>query len=207
MSVKIFRYIFLFLLAVIINISSISANAGETQNSQSVDFTFTLDEFIKIEAVENAILTANITDRTGNLYAPLSSKFRVISNINDTKTLYLRANTLTEDGNEEAFFEMNGRVYLAFASLEKKPTAESLANCKLGTHPKESPGVVAYPVISIYGAKHRFNSGISKYEVYVENGVTDVTVNVGSNVLRNSFASNDPKGFYQATLSLTEADI
>ena len=175
--------------------------------SASMDFELIVPSYFQIKTLTSSVLTANITDRTGNLYAPLSSKFRVISNINDTKTLYLRANTLTEDGNEEAFFEMNGRVYLAFASLEKKPTAESLANCKLGTHPKESPGVVAYPVISIYGAKHRFNSGISKYEVYVENGVTDVTVNVGSNVLRNSFASNDPKGFYQATLSLTEADI
>ena len=45
------------------------------------------------------------------------------------------------------------------------------------------------------------------YEVYIGNGITDVTVNVGSNVLRNSYAANDPRGFYQAVLSLTEADI
>ena len=131
MSVKIFRYIFLFLLAVIINISSISANAGETQNSQSVDFTFSLDEFLKIETVENAILTANITDRTGNLYAPLVSRFKVISNCDERKTLYLRASTITESGKEEAMFDLGGIVYVAFANLAKSNRCASFRTRRL----------------------------------------------------------------------------
>ena len=77
----------------------------------------------------------------------------------------------------------------------------------MGALPKASPGVVAYPVTSISGAKSRYLQGQGKYEVYAENGTTLVTVNVGSNVLKSSFAGNDPKGFYQAVLSLTEADI
>ena len=207
MSVKIFKYIFLFLLAVIINISSISASAGETQNSQSVDFTFTLDEFIKIEAVENAILTANITDRTGNLYAPLVSRFKVISNCDKRKTLYLRASTITESGKEEAMFDLGGRVYVAFANLAKLPMSEALANCKMDSHPESSPGVVAYPINSIYGAAHKYLRGEGKYAVYIDNGTTNITVNVGQNVLKSSFGKNDPNGFYQATLSLTESEI
>ena len=182
-----------------------------TQNvnaeSASLDFSVEIPPYMQIQTLTSAVLTANVTDRTGNLYAPLSSKFRVISNSNETKTLYLKAETLTENGLEEAMFEMGGRVYVAFASLKHKPKGQALANCINGAHPKESPGVVAYPITSLYGAKHKFNRSIRKYEVYVDNGTTDITVNVGSNVLRNSFASNDPKGFYQATLSLTEADI
>lgn len=60
---------------------------------------------------------------------------------------------------------------------------------------------------SVSGAKSKFNKSKNKYEVTVENGTTYVNINIGSNVLRTSFASNDPKGFYQAVLSLTEADI
>lgn len=202
---KIFKYIFLILLAVIINITSVFAD--EIQNTQSIDFSIQLERFIKIEAVDSAVLTANITDRTGNLYAPLRSRFKVISNSNETKTLYLKANTVTENGIEEAMFSAGGRVYIAFANLAKRPTSEALANCKNGTHPKDSPGVVAYPVNSILGAKHKYCNDKGKYEVYVGNGTTNITVNVGSQVLQSSFASNDPKGFYQTTLSLTESDI
>lgn len=198
------KYIFLVLLVVIMNIGNVFA---EVQNTQSMEFMIHVDEFIKIEAVNSSVLTANITDRTGNLYAPLVSRFKVISNTSDTKTLYLKANTITENGNEEAMFEMGGRVYLAFSNIEKRPSSEALANCKMGTHPDYSPGVVAYPISSILGAKHKYLRGEGKYAVYVENGTTNITVNVGLNVLKTSFAKNDPNGFYQATLSLTEADI
>ena len=119
----------------------------------------------------------------------------------------MKSEAITENGNEESMFKMGGRVYVGFTNLSKKPTSEALANCKMGTHPKYSPGVVAYPVTSILGAKSQFDRGLNKYKVFVENGTTDVIVNIGSNVLRNSFDSNDPRGFYQATLSLTESEI
>lgn len=184
-----------------INTSLVSAEEA------SMTFSIDVQEYLQIDTVTSPVLTANITDRTGNLYTPLFSKFRVITNCKDTKTLYLKANTLTQNGNEEAMFEMGGRVYIAFANLAHKPKSQSLANCKMGTHPKDSPGVVAYPVNSILGAESKYIHGKGKYEIYVKNGTTYITVNVGSNVLRSSFASNDPKGFYQATLSLTESDI
>ena len=175
--------------------------------SASIDFSITIDPYMQIQTLTSPVLIANITDKTGNLYAPLFSKFRVISNSGDTKTLYLKANTITEHGNESAFFYANGRVYIAFSNVNNKPTSQSLANCKYRNHPNESPGVVAYPIASILGAKTKYINGGGKYEVYVGNGTTDITVNIGSQVLRNSFGANDPKGFYQATLSLTEADI
>ena len=121
--------------------------------------------------------------------------------------MYLKANVITDGGFEESMFEQGGRVYIAFANLANKPKSQSLANCKMGALPKDSPGIVAYPVLSVTGAKSKYLQGKGKYEVYAENGTTFVTVNVGSNVLRSSFAGNDPKGFYQAVLSLTEADI
>ena len=173
--------------------------------SASVEFSLKVSPYMQIQTLTSPVLIANITDKTGNLYAPLFSKFRVISNSSDTKILYLSANTITEHGNESAIFMANGRVHIAFSNVKNKPTSQSLVNCKYGVHPNESPGVVAYPIASILGAKTKYNG--EKYEVYVGNGTTDITVNIGSQVLRSSFGSNDPKGFYQATLSLTEADI
>ena len=175
--------------------------------SASIEFSLTVDPYMEIQTLTSPVLIANITDKTGNLYSPLYSKFRVISNSGDTKTLYLKANTITEFGNENAIFSANGRVYVAFSNVNNKPTSQSLANCKYGSQPNESPGVVAYPIASILGAKTKYINNGGKYEVYVENGKTDITVNIGSQVLKSSFGSNDPKGFYQATLSLTEADI
>lgn len=195
--IKSLAVIFLFF----INLNSVFAE------SASIEFSINVPSYLQIQTVTSPVLTANITDDTGNLYAPLQSRFKVISNDSETKTLYLKASTVTENGQEEAMFENGGRVYIAFANLENKPKTTSLANCKLGSRPKDSPGIVAYPITSILGAKHEYLRGEGKYEVFVDNGITNVTVNVGSNVLKNSFASNDPKGFYQATLSLTEADI
>lgn len=192
------------LVLVMLVAASISAFA-ETR-SLSTEFTINVPEYLNIRPITSPVLTANITNRTGNLYAPLSTRFRVATNTSKTKTLYLQSHVTTDGGYESSMFEQGGQVYIAFANLAKIPKASSLANCKIGSLPKDSPGIVAYPVTSVTGAEHRFVSGKEEYEVYVNNGITDITVNVGSNVLRNSFAANDPRGFYQATLSLTEAE-
>ena len=173
----------------------------------SIEFSIDIPPYMEIQTITNSVLTAHITDDTGNLYSPLQSRFKIISNHSEEQTLYLKANTITENGYENAFFQRGNIVYVAFSNIEKKPTSEALANCKNGARAKESPGVVAYPIIGIYGAKNKFKAEKNKYELYVNNGVTDILVNVGQNVLKSSFASNDPKGFYQATLSITEADI
>lgn len=164
-------------------------------------------EFLRIQTVTSAVLVANITDKTGNLYAPLSSRFKVITNSGHTQTLYLKAESLTENGNESAMFNVGNQVYVAFTNMNKKPTSEAFANCKMGTDSKYSAGVVAYPITSIIGAKSEYQYGQGKYKIYIDNGTTDISVNIGSHVLRNSFGPNDPFGFYQATLSLTESDI
>ena len=197
---NIFKYLiicFLFL----VNVATAFAE------SASIDFTIELSEYLQIKTVTSPVLIANITDRTGNLYAPLAGRFRVISNSKETRTLYLKAAVNTEAGEEQAMFEANGRVYIAFANLAKTPNSQSLANCKMGKRPIESPGIVAYPVTSVIGAKNNYLHGKGRYEVFINNGITDISINIGSNVLKSSFASNDPKGFYQATLSLTESDM
>ena len=182
------------------------AQAMESKQA-SVNFSISLPSYIQITSVTSPVLIVNITDDTGNLYAPIQSRFKVISNSNKTQTLYLKANTVTQNGQESAMFDYGGRTYIAFAHIEKKPTSLSLANCQLGAARKDSPGVVAYPITSIIGAEHMYKRAIRGYEVLVGNGVTDIAVNVGSNVLINSFDKNDPRGFYQATLTLTEADM
>ena len=90
-------------------------------NTASADFSITIPRFVKVEATSSPVLTANITDRTGNLYSPLSTTFRVISNSSETTNLYLKANVVTEGGFEEAMFEQGDRVYIAFANLANRP--------------------------------------------------------------------------------------
>ncbi len=175
--------------------------------SASIDFMIELPEYLKIETVTSPVLIANITDKTGNLYAPLSTRFKVISNSGEQKTLYLKSESITDNGSEPSMFNMGGQVYVAFTNVNNKPRSSALANCKMGTHPKYSAGVVAYPVTSVTGAKSVYQRGEGKYKVFVNNGTTDIVVNIGSHVLKNSFGPNDPKGFYQATLLLTESDI
>lgn len=182
--------------------------SGEVSESgMSTTLSFAIPSFTRILPVTSPVLTANITNRTGNLHMPLSTTFRVITNSEKTQTLYLKAVVNTDAGLENSMFMQGGQVYIAFGNLTKIPQSHALANCKIGALPKDSPGIVAYPVLNINGAQHKFINGKDKYEVYVNNGKTDITVNVGSNVLRSSFAANDPRGFYQAILSLTEADI
>lgn len=181
--------------------------AFAANNVASVDFSIQISPYVKVEPVTSPVLTAHITNRTGNLYAPLSTTFRVITNKAEDTKLYLNAHTVTQGGYEEAMFERAGRVYIAFSNIAHPPKSQSLSNCKLGSLPKESPGVVAYPITSVTGADSRYLRDKNKYEVTASNGTSLVTVNVGQNVLQTSFAANDPRGFYQAVLSLTEADI
>lgn len=173
----------------------------------STEFTISVDSYLKIEPITSPVLVANVTDRTGNLANPLFVKFKVVTNIPDSRTLYLQAMTNTNSGQESAMFRQGGQVYIAFSNVSKPPKSQALANCKLGSDPKSSPGVVAYPITSILGTQTQYIASKEKYEVYVDNGTTFVTVNVGTNVLKSSFGPNDPKGFYQATVSLTETDI
>ncbi len=173
----------------------------------TADFQVTIPEYTKIEPITSPVLTANITNRTGNLYTPLNAGFRVTTNAADKKIFYLSANTTTEAGYENAMFSQGGQVYIAFANLSKTPSSFALANCKNGSLPKDSPGVVAYPVISLSGAEYKYLQDDNKYELSIGNGITNVAIHVGSNVLKSSFAGNDPKGFYQAIISMTEADI
>lgn len=199
----ILRYIFLFLLLLISGNSDVIA----ANNSASAEMSFTIQEFVQIKPVTSPVLTANITDRTGNMQAPLLAEFSVISNSPENKTLYLKSTALTEGGYEDSMFHRNGMAYIAFANITKIPTSRALNNCKNSSISINSPGVVAYPVVSVKGAQSKFNSSKNKFEISAPQGKSQVKVLIGQNVLRSSFASNDPKGFYQAVLSLTEADI
>lgn len=195
------KNLILVLLVFLFNIITVFAHEA------SVDIALEFPEYFKIETVTSPVLTANITDDTGNLYAPLSSKFKVISNCRETKEIYLKSESFTDGGAMPSMFARGGRVYIAFTNVNKKPTNQALINCKNGSRAKESPGVVAYPITSIVGAKNQYQYGKNNYKIFIENGITDILVNVGSHVLPSSFDKNDPRGFYQATLTLTESEI
>ena len=190
----------------VLAVSVIQSYAAEV-HTMSAEYTIPVPEYMYIRPLTSPVLTAHVTNRSGNLNSPLSTTFRVSTNTSQTKTLYLQSNVTTQGGYEPSMFAYGGQVYIAFANLKKVPTSAALNNCKNGSMPKDSPGIVAYPVTSVYGADNKYVPSKGKYEVYINNGTTDVTINVGSNVLQSSFAANDPRGFYQATLSLTEADI
>ena len=186
-------------------VSSVFCPANASYISQ--DMAFELPKYVSIKPITSSALKANIIDDTGNLQKPLYAKFRVISNTRNTK-LYLKAKVMTDKGYKSALFLRGNQVHVAFGNIDEKPTAKALLDCKNGGLPMESPGVVAYPVTSVRGAqktKYSFNN--CRYELYVDNGTTDITVNVGSKVLKSTFAPNDPQGYYQTILSLTEADI
>ena len=202
MKIKKILGLVLSLFVLVINCTIVNA-----QESASAEFRIVVPRYTQVSPVTSPVLVANITDRTGNLLSPMTAKFKVVTNIGESQTLFLHSNIVTQGGYENSLFEQGGQVYIAFANLAKIPTSQSLANCKMGAVPKASPGIVAYPITSILGADTKFINSKNKYEVYIKNGVSYVSVNIGQNVLQSSFASNDPRGFYQAVLSLTEADI
>ena len=191
---------------VVLLVVSATACFADVRNPRGT-MQLTLPAFLNIKPLTSTVLKANIMDDTGNLQKPMYAKFRVISNTRNTK-LYLRGKVMTDKGYKSALFKNGSQVYLAFGNVEEKPSAKALLDCKNGGLPEVSPGVVAYPVTSVRGAKKTtYVFSKCRYELFVDNGTTDITINVGSKVLQSTFAPNDPKGQYQAILSLTEADI
>ena len=179
---------------------------GTTCYASQVETNFQVQvpRYLKITPITSPILVAHVQDSSGNLFTPLSTKFRVVTNELNT-TLYLTARVSTESGEENAFFAQGNQVYLAFSSMENIPTSQALSGCKCGN---ESKGVIAYPVLSILGAQSRFIPSKEKFEVLLqENGTYNIDVIIGANVLRGSFDNKDGKGFYKAIISLTETDI
>ena len=84
-----FKKFIVLLFLLIFNVSHALAESP----SASVEFSITMPAFLQIRSLTGEVLTANITDRTGNLYAPLTSRFRVTSNSLEPTTLYLKANS------------------------------------------------------------------------------------------------------------------
>lgn len=177
-----------------------TANSALAQTA-SVEFNIVIQEYLSIQS-PNQVLIANIINNNGILDQPLNTRFKIISNTSNTKTLYLKATTITDDGVYNSMFYKNGMVYLVFSNIKNKPKTKELYTCMYGGDGKN---VVAYPIININGAKYKYM--YNKYEIYINNGVTDLFVTVGINPLYSSFSNKDDKGFYQTTLHLTEVDI
>lgn len=188
---------FIFLVVIFLLFTTNSAFA----QTASVEFNIIIQEYLSIQS-PNQVLIANIINDNGILDQPLNTMFRIISNTNNTKTLYLKATTITEDGVYNSMFYKNGMVYIAFSNIKNKPKTKELYNCTYGGDGKN---VIAYPIIKINGAEYKYIH--NKYEIYINNGVTYLFVIVGTNPLYNSFSNKDDKGFYQTTLHLTEVDI
>lgn len=188
------RFLFFILFVIFSTIPTLAQSA-------SVELNIIIQEYLSIQC-PNQTLIANVRNDNGALDQPISTRFRVITNTNNTKTLYLKSTTITEDGVYNSMFNINGVTYLAFGNISNQPKHRELINCINGMDGKN---VIAYPITFINGAKYKYIN--SKYEVYIENGIADLVVVVGTNPLFSSFTKNDTKGFYQTTLHLTETDL
>ena len=76
------------------------------QNQINTEFQIHIPKFLSIKPITSPVLYANITNRTGNLYSPLSATFRVVTNTQELETLYLSGKVDTLSGKEDGFFEM-----------------------------------------------------------------------------------------------------
>ena len=81
----------------VILVSAVPNLAAEV-HTISNEFTITVPHYMHITPVTSPVLTAHITNRTGNLKTPLYTRFRVGTNAAQTQTLYLQANVTTEGG-------------------------------------------------------------------------------------------------------------
>ena len=188
------RFLLTFLLVILSTIPTLAQSA-------SVEFSIIIQEYLSIQCPSQTLI-ANVRNDNGVLDQPINTRFRVITNTSDTKTLYLKATTVTEDGVYNSMFNNGGITYLAFGNISNQPKHRELINC---TNGMDGKNVIAYPITFINGAKYKYIN--NKYEVYIENGVTDLVIIVGVNPLFSSFTKNDAKGFYQTTLHLTETDL
>ena len=75
------RKFVLFILAALMSFLQVSAESATSE------LNFVLPSYVNIQSVLSPVLIANITNRNGDLQVPLCSKFKVITNSAETKTL------------------------------------------------------------------------------------------------------------------------
>lgn len=190
------------LLTLLLFIFNMTPTFAQTQCSTQMSFT--IDKFISIKPITSNIININIQNNNGILNTMPYCQWRIISNSRNT-TLILKAESVTDNGVSNSMFMIGNTVYLAFTNILNKPSQISLHNCKIGL--TNNPNVVAYPVISIYGAKYKYDKNIDKYKILMDNGDVNIKLNIGTIPLDTSWDKGDKKGIYQTILYLTEGDI
>ncbi|MFI3299910.1 MAG: hypothetical protein R3Y28_00670 [Candidatus Gastranaerophilales bacterium] len=173
-----------------------------------------LGGFVDIEADDKgSCLSGDIDTDTGKLEKDLTSKFDIKANCK--QDLYLYAKAGSASGPQNAFYEDDGAVYVALASIDNVPTDSAFNNVVAGnaSNADDNPNVIAYQVsgVALSGASSGntpvFSNTEKQYEINAEPGLTSATTTIATDVALNTYSYVDTAGTYQATVTLTSTSL
>lgn len=190
-----------------INISeAISNNANQILQC-------TLGTYLDITPeTSNTTTTTTIAPDTGNLAAPLVSKFKINLNT-DSQDLYLQGKTTGTTGDVNALFKQGQKTYVVFSNTEsgKVPTAAAIANCKSASpNASDNANAIAYPITSVSlnnSGSSNYDDSRNQYNLDVNGGTTIATTTTGTIPYNNTYSFQDNAGTYQAIMTLTSTSL
>ena len=184
--------------------------------STTVNYTVTLDDYIKI-TTPNSALTATSTfadGYTGITITNMAGVFDIISNAKE-RTMQLSAAKV--DG-VDPLYDVNfdnpnkkGTAKLVFAHTTEIPDGDSITNITGGTPTvDENPNAIAFNVTIAHTYEHgpgaiagTWSKG-NPITYTMNNGVSKLTYTIGGENVANTFNTQDQSGTYKATLTLTD---
>lgn len=182
-------------------------------NSATQTLQATLGTYLDITAqTQGATTTTTIAPDTGNLAAPLVSKFKITLNT-DEQDLYLQGNTTSSTGSVNALFQQGGKTYVVFSNTTsgKVPTQAAIADCKTASPTaSNNANAIAYQITDISvdnSGSSSYNNSQNQYILNVNAGVTTVITKAGTAPYTNTYSFQDYAGTYQAVMTLTSASL
>lgn len=168
--------------------------------------------------LEGGNLSACINPMTGNLDAPFTPKFKLITNGAKHKLVLKATDEDNTGAKRDAFAKEGGKDYIALANNKVKPTSAAIMNA-LGAAPfaVSNDNAIAYTVSSVTmsGASSGnlvFDAANKQFETSAADpakaGTTFITLTTGIVPRTNTYSdTTDFAGDYKAELTLTAYDI
>lgn len=202
------KYFKLLASAIILNSLFLIGNAHAATSATQV-LQCNLNGFVNITANDSASLTTNIIPETGLLEAPLTSKFDIQSN--SDQTLYLRAKIKNNGNTDElAFFKKGADMYVLLGHSTNKPTPIAITDAKSPTAAADkNANVIAYKVtgVTLTGASASstpvFKTESGQYEIEAKAGASQATTTISTAVDASTYSFADTSGTYLAEVTLT----
>lgn len=193
-----------------------SAFAADPAASATVNYSVTLEDYIKISTANSALTATSTFDDgyTGITITDMSGVFDVVSNAK-TRTMQL---TATKVNGEDPLYAVNfsnaqkkGTAKLVFAHTTEIPAASSISNITGGAPSVDSnPNAIAFDVEITHTYEHGPGTITAEWvkgspvDYTMNNGVASLTYKVGGKNVANTFNTQDQSGTYKATLTLTD---